>query len=188
MLEAPPKDAAVKRWSLAPVLRRWFAQVHAWHSALHRHLRPTPIVVMVADPVQRASLEFEMRCALRRLERVLGPATFASMTVVVQHSIHLEHAVAGCTHLGQLADGSPFALVRLALTLHGRDLTINEVLAVLAEQCIGLAVQQAGGMSVVVPVEWTSATTSPDSQPPPTRDPLAASHNGHLPLPSHSHP
>lgn len=188
MLEAPPDDAAVKQWSLAHVWRRWLAQMRAWRLARLRRFRPTPIVVMVADPLRRASLEYEVRCALRRLERVLGDATFASMTVVVQHSIHLEHAVVGCTHVGQHADGTPFALVRLALSLHDRDLCIDEVLAVLAEQCIGLAVQQAGGMSVVVPAAWTSPASTSAGTVPAGRDPLAPSPNGHAPVSSHPGP
>ena len=188
MLEATPEDADVKQSPLGRVWQRWLAHLRAWRVALLRRLRPTPVVVLVADPAQRASLELEVRYSLRRLERVLGHGVFATMTVIVQHSIHLEHAVAGCTHVGQHADGSPFALVRVALNVHGRDLTIDEVLAVLAEQCIGLAFQQAGGLSVVVPVEWPSTVSAVVNSTTAMRDPLAPSPNGHTSLPSHPRP
>ena len=188
MLETRLQDADVEQSSLGHVWQRWLAHLRAWRPAMHRRFRPTPVVVMVADPVRRASLEFEVRCSMRRLECVLGHAVFPRLSVVVQHSIHLEHAVAGCTHVGQHADGSPFALVRVALSVDGHDLSIDEALAVLTEQCIGLVVQQAGGLSVVVPIEWAT-TASPSSGPPPVeRDPLAPYPNGHVPVPSHPRP
>ena len=188
MLETRLQDADVEQSSLGHVWQRWLAHLRAWRPAMHRRFRPTPVVVMVADPVRRASLEFEVRCSMRRLECVLGHAVFPRLSVVVQHSIHLEHAVAGCTHVGQHADGSPFALVRVALSVDGHDLSIDEALAVLAEQCIGLAVQQAGGMGVVVPVKWTSAVSAAVSAPPAVRDPLAPSRNGHVPVPTRPGP
>ena len=188
MLEVPGDDAHVQNNPLRDIWPRWLNQMYGWWRHLQRRLRPTPIVVMVANPSQRATVEFEVRSGLRCLERVLGRATFRSLTVVVQHSIHLDHPVAGCTHVGQRADGSPFALVRLALRVDGRDLSLDEVLSIMTEQCIGLAIQQAGGMSVVVPVEW-AATAAPSSGPPPTaRDPLAPSPNGHVPVPFHPRP
>lgn len=188
MLEAPLQDADVEQSSLGHVRQCRLAKMHAWRLALRRRFCPTPVVVLIADPAQRVSLEFEVRRGLHRLERVLGFAIFAPMTVIVQHSIHLEHAVAGCTHVGQHADGSPFALVRVALSVDGHDLSIDEALAVLAEQCIGLAVQQAGGMGVVVPVKWTSAVSAAVSAPPAVRDPLAPSRNGHVPVPTRPGP
>ena len=188
MLEVPGNDAHVENKPLRDVRPRWLTQLRVWWQRLRRRLRPVPIVVMVANPIERATLEREVRSGLRCLERVLGYAAFTNLTVVVQHSIHLDHPVAGCTHVGQRADGSPFALVRLALRVDGRDLSLDEVLAILTEQCIGLAIQQAGGMSVVVPVEW-AATAAPSSGPPPTaRDPLAPSPNGHVPVPFHPRP
>ena len=188
MLEAPLQDADVEQSSLGHVRQCRLAKMHAWRLALRRRFCPTPVVVLIADPAQRVSLEFEVRRGLHRLERVLGFAIFAPMTVIVQHSIHLEHAVAGCTHVGQHADGSPFALVRVALSVDGHDLSIDEALAVLTEQCIGLVVQQAGGLSVVVPIEWAT-TASPSSGPPPIeRDPLAPSPNDHVPVPFHPRP
>lgn len=188
MLEAPPEDADVKQSPLGRVWQRWLAHLRAWRLALRRRFRPMPVVVLVADPAQRASLEFEVRCSLRRLECVLGHTVFAPMSVIVQQSIHLEHAVAGCAHVGQLADGSPFALVRVALNVDGHDLSIDEALAVLAEQCIGLAVQQAAGMSVVVPIEWATPASPSSGSLPNERDPLAPSPNGHVPVPFHPRP
>lgn len=188
MLEVPGDDAHVENNPLRDVWPRWLNQRRTWWQRLRRRLRPTPIVVMVADPTQRATLEYEVRSGLRCLGRVLGQAPFTNLTVVVQHSIHLDHPVAGCTHVGQRADGSAFALVRLALHVDGRNFSLDEVLAILTEQCIGLAIQQTGGMSVVVPVEWATTTASASSPPPSVRDPLAPSPNGHLPVPSHPRP
>ena len=188
MLEVPGNDAHVENRLLRDVWPRWLHQMRAWWQQVRRRLRPVPIVVMVADATQRATLECEVRSGLRCLERVLGRATFTNLTVVVQHTIHLDHSVAGCTHVGQRADGSTFALVRLALRVDGRDLSLDEVLSIMTEQCIGLAIQQAGGMSVVVPVEWTTTAAPTCGAPPTARDPLAPSPNGHAPYPSRPHP
>lgn len=188
MLEVPGHDAHVENKPLHDVWSRWLHQMRGWWQRLRRRFRPTPIVVMVADPAERATLEFEVRSGLRCLERVLGRAAFTNLTVVVQRSIHLDHPVVGCTHVGLRSDGSPFALVRLALSVHGRDLSLDEVLAILTEQCIRLAMQQSGGMSVVVPVEWTTTAAPASGAPPTARDPLAPSPNGHAPVPSHPRP
>lgn len=188
MLEAPGDHAHVENRHFRDVWPRWRSQMRGWWRRLRHRFHPTPIVVMVADPARRATLEFEVRSGLRCLERVLGQATYTNLTVVVQYSIHLDQPVVGCTHVGQRSDGSAFALVRLALSVDSRNLSLDEVLAILTEQCIGLAMQQSGGMSVVVPVEWTTTAAPASGAPPTARDPLVPSPNGRVPVPSHPRP
>ena len=158
-----------------------------WRQVCRRLLGP-PIVVMVADRSQRRSLEREIRRGLRRLEGALGRAVLNHITVVVQHTIATDHQVAGCYHVGKHADGSAFTLVRLALTVNDRVLTLDEILATLTEQCISLAVQQGGGMSVMVPVELDTASLSSLPTSLTLGDPLTPSTNGHAPVPAHHTP
>jgi hypothetical protein len=72
---------------------------------------------------------------------------------VVQHVIRTDRQLAGCCQVGQRPDGTRFAFIRLALQVNGRRVGTDELLAALAEQCIGLLTQANGATSLVVPVE-----------------------------------
>jgi hypothetical protein len=78
------------------------------------------------------------------------------VVVVVQQVICVDRPMAGCYQLARHTDGASFSLIRLALQVDGREIPMDEVLSVLAEQCIGLAVQQAGGVGLLVPIELES--------------------------------
>src|SRR5439155_23001134 len=95
----------------------------------------------------------ELRTGLRRLQRALGAPLPPHAAVVVQQVIRTDRQLAGCYQVGQRPDGCRLALIRLALQVDGRGLDTDELLAALAEQCIGLATQDSGGSSVLVPVE-----------------------------------
>ena len=161
--------------SLCRRLANWTRRV--WRRLSRR--RRIPIEVLVVDRARRRTLEREIRGGLARLSHALGDVFPTDTAVIVQHVLAADHPVAGCYQVGQRPDGRPFALVRLALQVNGRALTLDELLATLAEQCIGIATQQSGGLSVVVPVELEPAPLSPDHRPAPPRDPLAPAANGH---------
>jgi hypothetical protein len=150
---------------------------HAWR-ALHRWWHPVPVEVLIADKNRRRALERELRTGLRCLQRVLGAPLPTDLAVVVQQVITTDRQLAGCYQVGQLSDGRRFALVRLALQVHGQRLSTDELLAVLAEQCIGLATQD-GGPSVLVPVDLEPAVPPAPRLATPLRvDPLAPRTNG----------
>lgn len=125
--------------------------------ALRGARRGVPIEVLVADRTRRRSLERELRTGLGRLQRALGAPLPPHAAIVVQQVIRTERQLPGCYQVGRRPDGSRFALIRLALQVDGRGLETDELLAALAEQCIGLATQETGGSSVLVPVEFESA-------------------------------
>ena len=166
----------------------WRVVLTARWRQVHRRLLGPPLVVMVADRSQRRSLEREIGRGLRRLKLALGPAALNHVTVVVQHTIATDHQVAGCYHIGKHADGSSFTLVRLALNVNDRALSIDEILATLTEQCVSLAVQQGGGMSVIVPVELDAPSRPAKPVLPASGDPLTSSTNGHTPIQAHHNP
>jgi hypothetical protein len=119
-----------------------------------------PVEVFVADVARRRVLERELRHALRRLQRALGAPLPAGLAVVVQQVIVADRQLAGCYQVGRRRDGTAFALVRLALQANGRRHSTDDLLAALAEQVVGLALQD-GGPSVLVPVDLEAPRADP---------------------------
>jgi hypothetical protein len=155
--------AASISWAMQLVVRT----IRTW-------LRPVPIQVLVKDRSQRRTIERDVRAGLRRLRRALGEAFPSDAVVVVQQVICTDRQLAGCYQLARHPDGAGFALIRLALQVDGRQIPMDEVLSVLAEQCIGLAVQQAGGVGLLVPIELRSIGRSDGGRVDAIRpDPLA---------------
>lgn len=149
-----------------------------WHALWHWR-RSVPVEVLIVNRARRRALERELRAALRRLERALGAPLPDDLAVVVQQIIKTDRQLAGCCQVGQRPAGGRFALIRLALQVNGRSLGVDELLAVLAEQCIGLAAQESGGPSVLIPVELEPTGPAETRHPRPLRpDPLAPHPNG----------
>ena len=173
-----------RRHHRLPTCGRWLAGCRArcaratrdaWR-ALRRWQPPTPVAVLIADRTRRRAVERELRCGLTHLQRVLGAPRPAELAIVVQQVITTDRQLAGCYQLGQRPDGSRFALVRLALQVNGRRLTTDELLAVLAEQCIGVLTQHSP--SVLVPVELEPGPGEPRRPAPLRPDPLVPHANG----------
>ena len=140
-----PRLRAVRAQVLKIACRLW--------QALRRWRRSVPVEVLIADHARRRALERELRTGLCRLQRALGAQLLDDLAVVVQQVIQTDRQLAGCCQVGQRPAGRRFALIRLALQVNGRRLATDELLAVLAEQCIGLAMREGAGPSVLVPVE-----------------------------------
>ena len=113
-----------------------------------------PVEVLVTDLQQRRRLTLLLRHTVRRLQRTVPLAPASTRVTAVVAAYHIAAGgkqVAGCVHVRQ-ESGVGVALIRLALHAGGHDLSDDEVLAVLTEQWIGLAVQ-SGGASVLIPTE-----------------------------------
>jgi hypothetical protein len=137
-----------------------FRLITSVRSAIRKHLdgrRTIPVEVLVKNRVQRRTIERDLQSGLRRLRRALGDQFPLGVTVLVQRVICTDRQLAGCYQVSHRADGDSFALIRLALEMDGRQLRTDEMLSVLAEQCIGLAVHQSGGTGVLVPIEFDPA-------------------------------
>src|SRR5437764_15136394 len=113
-----------------------------------------PVEVLITDRSRRRALERELRAGLKRLQRVLVTPLPSHVAVVVQQVIRTDRQLAGCYQVSQSREGARLSLIRLSLQVNGRRASTDELLAALAEQCIGLAAQQGGGPSVLVPVEF----------------------------------
>jgi hypothetical protein len=119
--------------------------------------RPDPMEVLVKNRARRRAIERDLQSGLRRLRRALGSQFPTGVVVLVQQVITTDRQLAGCYQLARHPDGADLALIRLALRVDGRDLAMDEMLSVLAEQCIGLAVHQAGAGGVLIPIELEPA-------------------------------
>ena len=151
------------------------ALLRAWR--LVRRADRVPIVVLVVDPRRRREIERQLRAGLRQLRPVLGDLVAQDVAVVAQQVVQADHQLAGSCQVGQRPDGRRFTLLRLALEVDGRALGSDELLAVLAEQCVAVAVERSGP-SALVPFELGTATNvgaGPDHRP---LDPLAPHPNG----------
>ncbi|MFN8472151.1 MAG: hypothetical protein U0822_08185 [Anaerolineae bacterium] len=176
----PVQDCATT-WSaqLRAAVRRVPVVVRQMWRVIRHKLRGDPVEVLVTDRSRRLKHERDIRSAMRRLRHVLGRALPAHAAVIVQQVVVADHPIVGCYHLGQRPDGATFVLIRLALEVAGRPLTSDELLANLAEQCIAVAMQHDGALSVVVPLDLALPRRS---------DPLAPSTNGHAaPTPQRIH-
>src|SRR5688500_18164005 len=127
---APPACCARVLGAAAAAIAR------AWRSLR----RPRPRVeVLIADRARARALAGEVRAALRRLHRVLGPAMPDGIAVVVQQVVHAERPLTGRCEVAHRPDGRRFLLVRVALSVEARQLGTDEVLAALADQVVARA-------------------------------------------------
>lgn len=141
-------------------------------TSLLRGSSPVPVEILITNFCRRCWIRARVRRAIRKLQRVLPAPLSLDVAVIVQQIIATEHQLPGCYQITQRSDDSHFALIRLALEVDDRCMTTNELLAVLAEQYIALAMQQSGP-SLLVPVDLTSSRAGDTCRPAALRpDPL----------------
>jgi hypothetical protein len=140
----------------------------------------TRVEVLATDSKERRRLTREIRTALRRLERVAGPTLSCPSAVLVQRTVRGTHGLAGCSLITRNTDGRRFTLIRLATQVDGRPLTLDEILAVLAELWVGVAADQLAMPVVLVPCELGAAADSPPPLDVLPSDPLVPRTNGHI--------
>ncbi len=132
-----------------------------------------PIEVLVTRFWRRLSIQVRLRRAIHKLQRILPEPLPLDAAVVVQQIVVTERQLPGCYQVSQRPDGNRFALIRLALQVDGRRLSPDELLAVLAEQYIALAMQSIGP-SLLVPIDLASSPPNGLQRPTALRhDPLA---------------
>jgi hypothetical protein len=129
---------AALRSHLRRALRGGAATIQRTWRAFRRR-REVRVEVLLTDRARGRAIQREVCDGLRRLRRVLGSALPSEMAVVVQQVVRAERPLAGCCEVADRPDRGRFVVVRLALSVDGRRLGTDEVLAALADQCIALA-------------------------------------------------
>ena len=131
-----------RRAALRAFLRR---ALESGVTAVERTLRAfrrrpeATVEVLIADRVRARSIQREVRAGLRRLRRLLGPALLDDLSVGVQYPLDTDPQLASRHELLARRDGGYGVLVRLALSVDGREIGTDRVLAALANECIVLA-------------------------------------------------
>ncbi len=100
--------------------------------------------------------------------------------VLVQRTVQSSQPAAGCALVSQASEGGRFALIRLATRVGGRPLTMDEILAALAELWIRVATEQLGSPVVLLPLELGPAPAALQAVDALPADPLVPRTNGHL--------
>lgn len=179
MSEHPNSRCPWLTWRLWAIWTLLASHVPAFRHALHRYRkRRCPVEVLIAGRMRRRRLERALRHGLRRLEHALGEASSTEIAVIVQQVITTDRQLAGCYQTGLRPDGTRLTLIRLALEVDGRQLSIDELLAVLAEACIGVATHQRGGPTVLVPIELAPVQPASRNITTLRSDPLTTHPNG----------
>lgn len=167
------QQQCTRSWRLLAFARTRVLVALRWLVSRSRSDCPVPIEVLISSFCVRWSVGRHLRHALRRLERIL-PRPSLDIAIVAQQAIVTDYQLPGCYQISQRADGSRFALIRLALEVDGRRVSRDEMLAVLAEQYITLAMQSSGP-GLLVPIDLgPPPQPDPLRRAPPQRDPLAA--------------
>ncbi len=178
----------------ANVQPRWVRALAAFARQISRrlialvHHGSVPIRVLVSDPTQRKAIRSEVNRTWSQLASVLGGLAPRDVVIVVQPIAWSGGQVAGCCEPTRGTGGRRIALIRLALQARDRILSLDEVLSVLAELAINLAITGDEVPLVIVPMPIdlerepaVLANEAPVRLPP---DPLAPSANGqhtHIP-------
>jgi hypothetical protein len=145
---------------------------------------PVPIEIVLVDRTRRRGIRRDVSATVRRLNRLLGDQAPAGVVIVVQQVIPPGKHLAGCCQVVRTAERGQLAVVRLALQVGGRRLSPDELLSTLVEQYLGLAFQQSGGASVLVPInldppeDGAAPTRSASLPPSPFGQPSAEGQTG----------
>ena len=126
--------------------------------------RRIPVEVVVVDRARRRAIKKDVARTVRRLQRIFGDQAPRDLVVLIQQVIPESRQLSGCCQLRLGADGQRFALIRIALQVNGRRLSIDDVLAVLTEQYVGLTSELAEGRNVVVPVDYAPASAPEEAR------------------------
>lgn len=96
-----------------------------------------PIVVLAGDCATRLRWRRALGHGLRRLRRLVGPSHRADLAILVTEQLPEGRTVC-LIPPSQDGDGHAVTILRLALTVPGRRLRANEVLAALADQYLAV--------------------------------------------------
>src|SRR5262245_21278485 len=100
--------------------------------------RDALVVVMLPDHRRARTIRREVSAGLRRLRCVRGPLPIDDLTVVVQQVIGSKRPAVGYGRVFDRPSGRREAVLRLALSVHGRELTTDVVLSNLADLYVDL--------------------------------------------------
>lgn len=161
----PRRKQSPRRLALEGPLRRgasFFTRLGGWiRRALHRWRHPVAIEVLIADPARRRSLERNLRETVRRLDVLMPLPDELPALVLVQQVIHTDTRLIGAVEEVHATGRRRINLIRLPLQVNGTRLSIDEVLAALAEQWVYLVAPDSQRVGIRAVVETAAKQTGP---------------------------
>jgi hypothetical protein len=123
-----------------------------WRAAVRR-LRPTPTVIVDVRRRQAGRLRREVARAARTYARALGAEMPARLLIVVQRVVYEGHQLNALLQAFDASDGSRRYVLHLALSINGRQVGEDELLAALRHQLAHVLEDAVGKPALSVPLD-----------------------------------
>ncbi len=151
------KSAWLRRWLLAGCGRLVASAVTRCHEAMvlmARRLRRRAVTVIVDGRRRQASkLRRQLLGAIRVYGRALGTQLPAGLTVVVQRVVYDGRQLNGLLQAFETSEGDKRYLICLALSVNGRQVSDEELLAAVRHQLQRVIEDQTGKPVLNVPLD-----------------------------------
>jgi hypothetical protein len=151
------------KWSrVVNVVRRWagrigraclLAATTCWRAAKRGLRRRGPTVIVDGRRRQGRRLRREVRRAAQTYARALGVELPPGLLVVVQRVVHVERQLNGLLQAFDACNGGRRYIVHLALSVNGRQVSDDELLAALRHQLACIVKDVVGEPVLNVPLD-----------------------------------
>ena len=124
-----------------------------WRAAVRRLRRPGPTVIVDVRRRQARRLRREVARAARTYARALGAELPRRLLVVVQRVVYEGRQLNGLLQAFDTPDGSRRYVLHLALSINGRQVSEDELLAALRHQLARVLEDAVGKPALSVPLD-----------------------------------
>ena len=124
-----------------------------WRAAVRRLRRPGPMIIVDVRRRQARRLRREVARAARTYARALGAEVPPRLLVVVQRVVYEGRQLNGLLQAFDTPDGSRRYVLHLALSINGRQVSEDELLAALRHQLARVLEDAVGKPALSVPLD-----------------------------------
>ena len=124
-----------------------------WRAAVRRLRRPGPMIIVDVRRRQARRLRHEVSRAARTYARALGAELPPGLLVVVQRVVYEGRQLNGLLQAFDTPDGSRRYVLHLAMSINGRQVSEDELLAALRHQLARVLEDAVGKPALSVPLD-----------------------------------
>ena len=124
-----------------------------WRAAVRRLRRPGPMIIVDVRRRQARRLRREVARATQTYARALGAQLPPGLLVVVQRVVYEGRQLNGLLQAFEMPNGNRRYVVHLALSINGRQVSEDELLAALRHQMARVLEDVAGKPALSVPLD-----------------------------------